>query len=85
MHNCINVYLFISVNVAIGKGTSQSGEKWPSRNAVDGQKECRNVSEHHFALTDDSDLPWWEVNLGDRFRIQEIIIHGRQDSTTSKI
>ncbi|XP_053400469.1 uncharacterized protein LOC123558234 [Mercenaria mercenaria] len=73
------------VNVAIGKTTTQSGELWPSRNAVDGIKYCPVVNGTYYTLTDDSHLPSWQVDLGDLFRIEQINIFGRHDSIINQL
>ncbi len=75
-----------AVNLALGKPTRQSSLSGPgySDNAVDGkldQKFDYNSWElNSVTQTQPERNPWWEVDLGDSYRIKEILIYKRIDS-----
>jgi hypothetical protein len=68
-------------NVALGKPATQSSDyssKYPASNAVDG-------SISNFADTQDSTQPWWQVDTGQSYPIDQIAIYNRSDCCADRL
>jgi hypothetical protein len=68
-------------NVALGKPATQSSDyssNYPARNAVDG-------SLTNFADTQDSTQPWWQVDTGQSYPIDQIAIYNRSDCCADRL
>lgn len=66
-------------NVALNKPTTQSSlysESFPASRAVDGITTGRNPD---FTHTKDGTDPWWQVDLGAVYDVEEIVIWNRTD------
>lgn len=66
-------------NVALNKPTSQSSmysATFPASRAVDGVTTGRNPD---FTHTKDESNPWWQVDLGAVYDVEEIVIWNRTD------
>lgn len=64
-------------NMALGKQATMSSSanpdaSWPAGNAVDGDI-------YTYSSTDYQENPWWQVDLGESIRINEVYLHDRQD------
>jgi hypothetical protein len=68
-------------NVALGKPATQSSDystKYPAGNAVDG-----NLT--NFADTQDSTQPWWQVDIGRSYPIDQIAVYNRSDCCADRL
>jgi hypothetical protein len=68
-------------NVALGKPATQSSDyssKYPAGNAVDG-------STSNFADTQDSAQPWWQVDTGQSYPIDQIALYNRSDCCADRL
>lgn len=68
-------------NVALGKPATQSSDyssKYPAGNAVDG-------SLTNFADTQDSTQPWWQVDTGQSYPIDQIALYNRSDCCADRL
>ena len=73
------VMIFLEVNVAYGKNAKQSSwDGYPARNAVDGNKHSDLIG-GSCTHTERRKGSWWEVDLGDVYEIQRVVITNRGD------
>lgn len=74
-----------TLNVALGRPTSQSSNFDPSRgaswSAVDGNRDGTYGSYRvaHTAGTEPDRRPWWMVDLGGQHHVDEVVIYNRTD------
>lgn len=67
------------VNVALGKSASQSSmSEWSRPNDPQGAVNGVKSGGHGFH-TQEEDNPWWQVDLGAPYTVQEIVVYNRAD------
>lgn len=77
--------MFSATNVALHKRASQYEQNpskdgtWPAGLAVNGKKECNSVTRSTVTLSGYSKYPWWQVDLGAIYDVNEINVYGRGD------
>lgn len=73
-----------AMNVALNKPATQSGGQQGSAAAManDGNTDGNYWSNNSVAITDWQDNAWWEVDLGDVYKLSEVKIYNRTDCCT---